>query len=124
MFSNKKQVEGKYTHQWELEGYKGLKKAGESYMFLPRVSLTLQWWEWKGKPRNVSSAGNLFNLQEIEDEGKFAEEISLDFVKKRDCDLISCLHVSARALLFLDLCCPLIVSTVYQETMKCQAPIL
>lgn len=83
-------------------------------MFLPRAALTLQWWEWNGKSRSMSPAGNLSNLQEVEDAGEFTEEISLDFVKKRDDDLISCLRVSARALLFLDLCCPLVASTVYQ----------
>lgn len=27
MFSNKKQVESKYTHQWELEGYRGTERS-------------------------------------------------------------------------------------------------
>lgn len=39
------------------------------------------------KLRGVSSAGNLFNLQETEDEGKLTREISLDFAKERENDL-------------------------------------
>lgn len=27
MFANKKQVESKYTHQWDLEGYKGTEES-------------------------------------------------------------------------------------------------
>lgn len=86
--------------------------------FCPEQPLTLQWWEWNGKSGSMSPAGNLSNLQEVEDAGELAEEISLDFVKKRDNDLISCLRVPARALLFLDLCCPRVASTVYQARRR------
>lgn len=41
-------------------------------VFAPSIP-HLQWWKWKVKPGSVASVGNLFNLQEIEDEEKLAE---------------------------------------------------
>lgn len=121
MFANKKQVESKHTRQWELEGYEGTEESRWIiYVFAPSVPYPAAVGT-QSEARSVSSPGNLFNLQQLEYEGKFAEEISLDFVEKREYHLISCLNASARMLLFLDLCCPFIVWTVYRETVECQA---
>lgn len=62
-------------------------------VFAPSIPY-LQWWKWKVKSGSVASVGNLFNLQEIEDEEKLIEEISLDFAKKREYDLINAALVS------------------------------
>lgn len=57
-------------------------------VFAPSIPY-LQRWKWKVKSGSVASVGNLFNLQEIGDEEKLTEEISLDFAKKREYDLIN-----------------------------------
>ena len=57
-------------------------------IFAPSIP-SLQGWKWKVKSGSVASVGNLFNLQEIGDEEKLTEEISLDFATKREYDLIN-----------------------------------
>lgn len=42
----------------------------------------------------MSSTGYLFNLQEIEDEGKLTNEVSLDFAKEKEYDLTEAAFIS------------------------------
>lgn len=42
----------------------------------------------------MSSIGNLFNFQEIDDEGKLTDEVSLDFAQEKECDLTEAAFIS------------------------------
>lgn len=42
----------------------------------------------------MSSTGNLVNLQEIEDEEKLTDEVSLDFAKEEEYDLTEAAFIS------------------------------